>query len=338
MLNFHDTLSLIWALLFAFGVLAYVVLDGFDLGTGILFLLERDRGSRDVMVNSIAPVWDGNETWLVFGGVGLYAMFPAVYAVVLPAFYPLVIVMLLGLILRCVSFEFRFRATRSGLLWWDVAFCGGSLGAALCQGLILGGLLQGVQVVNNAYAGSWWDWLTPFSVLCGVAVVVGYSLLGACWLVWRTEGELQEKHRRYAKRLVLATLGFIVLVSVLTPYLYPQYTARWFTWPGILLTSPVPVLTAITGWLLWRGLQQNQQWTPLLCAELWFVLCFIGLGISLYPLIVPPGITIYAAASPVSSQLFLLVGTVILIPIILAYNIYAYWLFRGKVRDDMHYQ
>lgn len=337
MLNFHDTLSLIWALLFAFGVLAYVVLDGLDLGTGILFLLERDRASRDVMVNSIAPVWDGNETWLVFGGVGLYAMFPTVYAVVLPAFYPLVIVMLIGLILRGVSLEFRFRATSSGLFWWDVAFCGGSLMAAFAQGLVLGGLLQGVRVADNAYAGAWWDWLTPFSLLCGVAVVVGYTLLGACWLVWRTEGELQEKSRLYAKKLALATLGFIVLVSFITPYLYPQYSARWFSWPGILLTSPVPVLTAVIFWFLWRGLQRNQHWGPLLCAELWFVLCFIGLGISLYPLIVPPDITIYTAAAPVSSQLFLLAGTVILIPLILAYNIYAYSIFRGKVQHDAHY-
>ena len=337
MANLHDTLSLIWALLFAFGVLAYVVLDGLDLGTGILFLFERDRASRDVMVNSIAPVWDGNETWLVFGGVGLYAMFPTVYAVVLPAFYPLIIAMLIGLILRGVSLEFRFRATSSGLFWWDVAFCGGSLMAAFAQGLVLGGLLQGVRVADNAYAGAWWDWLTPFSLLCGVAVVVGYTLLGACWLVWRTEGELQAKNRLYAKRLALATLGFIILVSFITPYLYPQYSARWFSWPGILLTSPVPVLTAVIFWFLWRGLQRNQHWAPLLCAELWFVLCFIGLGISLYPLIVPPDITIYTAAAPVASQLFLLAGTVILIPLILAYNIYAYWIFRGKVQHDAHY-
>jgi cytochrome d ubiquinol oxidase subunit II len=226
---------------------------------------------------------------------------------------------------------------RSGLLWWDVAFCGGSLVAALSQGLILGGLLQSVRVENNAYAGGWWDWLTPFSLFCGVAVAIGYTLLGACWLIWRTEGELQEKHRRYAHVLGIVTLLVIVAVNLITPFLYPQYTARWFSWPSILLTSPVPILVAIIAIAFWRGLRAGHDRTPLLRAELWVVLCFVGLGTSLYPQIVPPGITIYAAAAPTLSQLFLLVGAVVMIPIILAYNIYAYRIFRGKIQPSMHY-
>jgi cytochrome d ubiquinol oxidase subunit II len=337
MSNIHDALSLVWAIVLAFGVLCYVLLDGFDLGAGILFLVERDRVDRDVIVNSIAPVWDGNETWLVFGGVGLYAVFPLVYAVVMPALYPILFAMILGLILRGVSFEFRFRATGAGQFWWDVAFCGGSIVAAFSQGLVLGGLLQGIHVENNAYAGGWWDWLTPFTVLCGIAVVVGYALLGACWIIWRSEGELQERHRIYAGWLALATLGLIVIVSLATPFLHPQYSRRWFSWPGILLTSPVPILVALIGLLFRHALRQKHHWTPLLCAELWFVLCFVGLGISLYPLMVPPSITIYEAAAPAASQLFLLVGTLVIIPIILVYNGYAYWIFRGKVQPGAHY-
>jgi len=337
MWDLHAVLSLVWAGLIAFGVLAYVVLDGFDLGVGILFLIERERYDRDVMVNSVAPVWDGNETWLVFGGVGLYAMFPLGYSVILPALYPVLIAMLLALILRGVSFEFRFRATGAGQFWWDAAFCGGSTVAAFAQGLVLGGLLQGIHVVNDAYAGGWWDWLTPFTVVCGIAVVIGYALLGSCWLIWRTEGALQHRNRLYAGRLAAVTLALMVVVSLATPFLHPQYSRRWFSWPGILLTSPVPVLVAAIGLMLRRGLRQNHQWTPLLCAELWFALCFAGLGISLYPLMVPPDITIYQAAAPLLSQTFLIAGAAVIIPIILAYNAYAYWIFRGKVQPGTGY-
>jgi cytochrome bd ubiquinol oxidase subunit II len=330
-------LALIWAGLLGFAVLAYVVLDGFDLGTGILFLAEKDPENRDVMVNSIAPVWDGNETWLVLGGGGLFAVFPLAYAVILPALYPVIIAMLLGLILRGVAFEFRFRATRHGRFWWDVAFCGGSTVAALCQGLALGGLLQGIKVVNNAYAGGWWDWLTGFTVLCGIAVVIGYALLGSCWLIWRTEGPLQERSRHYARILVVATLGLIVIVSLWTPMLNPRFAERWFGWPGILLTSPVPILVALTAWGFWRGLERQHDFAPLVCAQILFVLCYLGLGISFYPLIVPPSISIWDAAAPDSSMGFLLVGAVVMVPIILIYNSYSYWIFRGKIQAGMHY-
>jgi cytochrome bd ubiquinol oxidase subunit II len=331
-------LTLIWACLIAFAVLAYVLLDGFDLGVGILFAAERRDEDRDVMVNSVAPVWDGNETWLVLGGGGLLAMFPLAYSVIMPALYPAIITMLLALVFRGVGFEFRFRAaTTRGRAWWDRAFLCGSTLAAFCQGLALGGLLQGVRVEDRVYAGGWWDWLTGFTVLCGIAVVCGYALQGTCWLIWRTEGALQERCRRHARILAVVTLGFIVVVSLWTPMLNPLFMQRWFTWPGILLTSPVPVLVALVAWTFWRALSRGGDLTPFLCTQAWFVLCYAGLGISLWPLIVPPGITIWDAAAPPSSQAFLLVGAVVLIPIILGYTGYAYWVFRGKVRPGMHY-
>jgi cytochrome d ubiquinol oxidase subunit II len=331
-------LPLIWAGLIAIAVLAYVMLDGFDLGVGILFSVEHADIDRDVMVNSIAPVWDGNETWLVLGGGGLFAVFPLAYATIMPALYPAIITMLLALIFRGVAFEFRFRAvTRLGKRLWDVAFLGGSTLAAFCQGLALGGLLQGIKVVDRAYAGGWWDWLTGFTILCGIAVVVGYALLGATWLIWRTEGPLQQRARKHARALGVATLSLICVVSLWTPMLDPVFKARWFGWPGIVLTSPVPILVALLAWQFWRGLKLEHHITPFLCALGWFVLCFAGLGISVYPFIVPPGITIWQAAAPATSQAFLLVGAVVLVPTILAYTGYAYWVFRGKVVAGEHY-
>jgi len=331
-------LPLVWAGLIAFAVLAYVVLDGFDLGTGILFAIEHERHDRDVMVNTIAPVWDGNETWLVLGGGGLFAVFPLAYAVVMPALYPAIIAMLLALVFRGVAFEFRFRATSGpGRAAWDFSFAAGSTVAGFCQGLVLGGLLQGVHVVNRAYAGGWWDWLTPFTVLCGVAVVVGYALLGAAWLVWRTEGDLQHRCRRHALWLGGGTLAAIAAVSIWTPLLNDSFAQRWFGWPGIALTSPVPVLMALLAFGFFYGLVQRHHVTPFLCALGWFVLGFAGLGISLFPHIVPPDITIWDAAAPAASQAFLLVGAVVLVPMILAYTGYAYWIFRGKVQPGEGY-
>ena len=331
-------LPLIWAGLLSFAVLAYVVLDGFDLGTGILFAIEHDRPDRDVMVNTVAPVWDGNETWLVLGGGGLFAVFPLAYSIILPALYPTIIAMLLGLVFRGVAFEFRFRAqTKFGRAAWDFSFFGGSLVAALCQGLTLGGVLQGIHVVNDRYAGGWWDWLTPFTVLCGIAVVIGYALLGATWLVWRTGGDLQARCRRHAGVLGAAMLMLIVAVSLWTPFLAGHYAAHWFAWPETLMDSPVPVLVAVLAIVFWRGLLGGAHLAPFLCALGWFVLCFVGLGISLYPHIVPPSITFRDAAAPPASQAFLLVGASVLIPVILAYNAFAYWIFRGKIGADVHY-
>lgn len=324
-------LAFVWAGLIAFAVLTYVVLDGFDLGIGILFPTGRSRDDRDVMMNAVAPVWDGNETWLVLGGGGLFAVFPLAYAVVMPALYMPITLMLLALVFRGVAFEFRWRTERwKGV--WDAAFFGGSTLAALCQGIALGALVQGIEVQGRAYAGGWWDWLTPFSVLTGVALVAGYALLGATWLVLKTEGPLQSRMRGYAFRLGIVTLAFIGAVSLLTPFQAPVYFQRWFNLPGSLYTFAVPVLLLGTTWLLYSGLRRQYDLQPFLAALGMFVLSFIGIGISFYPMMVPPGLTIAEAAAPDESLGFALVGALILIPIILTYTAYAYWVFRGKVR------
>jgi len=272
------------------------------------------------------------------GGAGLLAVFPLAYSIILPALYPTVIGMLLALVFRGVAFEFRFRAhSERGQALWDLVFFGGSTMAALCQGLSLGGLLQGIQVVDEAYAGGWWDWLTPFTVLCGVAVVIGYALLGATWLVWRTSGDLHDRARRQAWWLGWATLAMIGAVSLWTPFLRGDLAHRWFSWPGVLLTSPVPVLVGLLAWAYFRSLARRLELAPFLCALGWFVLGFVGLGISLFPMIVPPTLTIWDAAAPRDSQVFLLVGASVLIPMIMAYSGYAYWVFRGKVQHDAGY-
>jgi cytochrome d ubiquinol oxidase subunit II len=332
-------LPIIWACVAAFTVLAYIVLDGFDLGLGILFWLERNSHDRDVMVNTVAPVWDGNETWLVLGGACLYAVFPVAYGTILPALYPPIIAMLLALIFRGVAFEFRFKARgEQDRKLWDLSFFGGSLVAAVMQGIILGALIQGIKVEHHQYAGGWFDWLTSFSLFCGFAVAVGYALLGACWLVWRTEGELQKRARRYAKPLAIITIAMIVLVSLWTPELQRQYLRHWYVWPRLLYVAPVPVLVLALIVIFWRSIANPAvHLTPLLCVLGWFFLCFSGLGISIWPWIVPPTINIWQASAPPSSQLFLLAGAVVLIPIVLAYTGYAYWVFRGKIGHETHY-
>jgi cytochrome d ubiquinol oxidase subunit II len=323
-------LAFIWAGLIAFAVLTYVVLDGFDLGLGILFPFAKSDGDRDLMMNSVAPVWDGNETWLVLGGGGLFAVFPLAYAVIMPALYMPITVMLLALVFRGVSFEYRWRTTR----WrgvWDVAFFGGSLIAALCQGVALGALVQGIEVTDRAYSGGWFDWLTPFSILTGVAVVVGYALLGATWLVLKTENALQNQMRNYAWYLGAATLGLIGLISLLTPFQDPIYFQRWFSLPGSLWTMIVPVVMLALVWSFFRGLNDLKDLQPFLSALGFFTVSFFGIGISFYPMMVPPSLSIWDVAAPDSSLAFALVGAVILIPIILGYTAYAYWVFRGKI-------
>ncbi len=323
-------LSTIWAGIIAFAVLTYVVLDGFDLGVGILFPFARSHDHRDVMMNTVAPVWDGNETWLVMGGGGLFAVFPLAYAIVMPALYMPILLMLLALVFRGVAFEFRWRTER----WrgvWDIAFIGGSALAAFCQGIALGALVQGIEVDGRAYGGGWWDWLTGFSILTGAAVVLGYALLGSTWLVMKTDGPLQAQMRALSWPLGVATLACIGAVSLATPFLDPVYFERWFTLPSALYSAAVPVLLAAAVWRLYRGLSGNADMEPFLATLAIFVLCFIGIGISFYPNIVPPNLSIAAAAAPDESLLFTLVGAAVLLPLILAYTAYAYWVFRGKV-------
>ena len=329
-------LAFIWTAIIGLAVLLYVILDGFDLGVGILFPLGRDDKQRDVMMNAIAPVWDGNETWLILGGGGLFAVFPLAYGVILSALYVPIIVMLLALIFRGVAFEYRWRTVRWKKVW-DAAFFGGSLVAALCQGIALGALVQGIPVADRAYAGGWFDWLTPFSLLTGVAVVTGYALLGAAVLIYKTEGELQERMRRYAFRLGIATLAFMGLVSLITPLLQPVYFSRWFSLPGSLWTMVVPAFMLVLTWLFFTGLRDGRELQPFLAALGFFVAGFMGIGISFYPYMVPPALTIWDAAAPRETLRFALIGTVVLLPLILAYTAYAYWVFRGKVREDEGY-
>jgi cytochrome bd ubiquinol oxidase subunit II len=323
-------LAFIWAALIAFAVLAYVILDGFDLGVGILFAVFKGADDRDQIMNSVAPVWDGNETWLVLGGGGLFAVFPLAYAIIMPALYAPIVGMLLALIFRGVAFEFRWRADRSRFVW-DIAFTWGSIVATFMQGVALGALVQGIPVVGRAYSGGWWDWLTPFSLLTGVALVVGYSLLGATWLIYKTEGHLQERAYAIARWAAVGTLGLIGAVSLWTPFLKPLFRARWFAMPQMLYTAPVPILVAGCAFLLFRGLARRQELTPFLASLGLFVLCFIGLGLSFYPYIVPTSVTIWDAAGPDNSLGFLLAGAVVLVPMVLGYTAYSYWVFRGKV-------
>lgn len=329
-------LAVVWAGIIAFAVIAYVVMDGFDLGVGILFPFFKTKQDRDVMMNSVAPVWDGNETWLVLGGGGLMAVFPLAYATILPALYMPIIVMLLGLIFRGVAFEYRWRTKRWERVW-DVAFSGGSLAAGFSQGVALGALVQGITVDNRAYSGGWWDWLTPFSVATGIALVAGYSLLGATWLVMKTEGELAEKARGLALKLSVLTVGALGVFSLWTPLLRPLYLERWFSYPTGLFSVIVPILVGGCLYLQVSGLRGRKDKRPFLASLGLFFLGYAGIGISFYPYIVPTSLTIWDAAAPTKSLSFLLVGAMILVPIILSYTAYAYWVFRGKVRHEEGY-
>ena len=326
-------LTIIWAGIIAFAIFAYVVMDGFDLGIGILFPTFEVGRERDRAMNSIAPVWDGNETWLVLGGGGLFAAFPLAYAVILPATYPLVIIMLLGLVFRGVAFEYRWRDP-AHRRFWDGAFSAGSLAAAMAQGMTLGALIQGIEVVDRAYAGSWFDWLTPYTLLCGLGVVAGYALLGNAWLIWKLDGVGQAHARKLAKRAAIATLLLMMAVSLYNVFLNADYAARWLTAPEIWFAAPVPVLTALVALALWRALQTERQSKPFWLALGLFALGMAGLGITMWPNIIPPDVTIWEAAAPQRSQVFMLVGVAIIMPLIPAYTAWAYWVFRGKVGDE----
>jgi cytochrome d ubiquinol oxidase subunit II len=322
-------LTVVWIGIIAFAIFAYVVMDGFDLGIGILFPSFAVGDERDQAMNSIAPVWDGNETWLVLGGGGLFAAFPLAYAIILPATYPLMIAMLLGLVFRGVAFEFRWRDPRHRH-FWDFAFTAGSIVATLSQGITLGAILQGVRVENGAYAGGWLDWLSPFSVLTGVALLIGYALLGATWLIWKTEGSSQQHARRVAFWLGIAMLAALGAVSIATPFLDYDYWRRWFAMPGALVTAQVPLLIAICAATFFVSLKRGAELLPFLMSLAFFLLGFVGLAISIFPYIVPRTVTIWDAAAPHASQAFMLVGSMVIIPVILVYTGWAYWVFRGK--------
>jgi len=329
-------LPMIWAAILAFAILAYVVLDGFDLGIGILFPFLSEGEQRDTAMNTVAPIWDGNETWLVLGGGGLFAAFPLAYAVLMPAVYAPVIAMLLGLVFRGVAFEYRWR-DKTHEKYWDISFFIGSVVATFAQGIILGTLVQGIEVSGRAYAGDWFDWLTPFTMLTALSLIAGYALLGATWLIVKTENDLQQRAFQFATPAAIAVLTLIAVVSLCTPFLSPLIADRWFSWPDVFILLPVPLLTALTGWLLLRSLRYRDEKRPFQLTLLVFLFCFFGLAISLYPYAVPRTFTIWEAASPDTSLSFMLVGAVILLPIIITYTAYTYWIFRGKIKAGAGY-
>ncbi len=325
----------IWTVILGLAVFYYVVFDGFDLGVGILYGVA-PAAFRPVMMSSIAPIWDGNETWLVLGGVGLMAAFPLAFAIIIPAVYFPILIMLLALVFRGVAFEFRFK--RPALRrFWDNAFCVGSAVATFAQGTVLGSFIQGFKVDGRQFAGTSLDWVTPFVLLTGVALMAGYGLLGSSWLVMKTEGELQAWSRRSGRVCLIGVVVAIVAVSIYTPLVDQAIAQRWFSWPAIAWLAPVPLLTAAIAVASWHALGGSFEAAPFLGAIGLFLMSFVGIAISLWPTIVPHHYTLWEAASSPSTQAFLLIGTLFLLPIILMYTAWSYWVFRGKVRGDIGY-
>ena len=330
-------LPLLWAIIIGFGLMMYVIMDGFDLGIGILFPFVTDAEDRDTMVNSVAPVWDGNETWLVLGGAAMLAAFPMAYAVILSALYLPLMLMLAGLIWRGVAFEFRFKADEGHKAFWDKAFIWGSYIATFSQGLALGGFINGFKVENGVYVGGVLDWLTPFSIFCGIGLVIAYALLGSTWLVMKTEGKLQARMRELGRPVMLAVLVSIVVVSIWTPLAHPDIAARWFVLPNLIYFAPVPLLVALASWLLVKSLASRSDAAPFVLSLALLFLGYSGLAISLWPNIIPPSISIWDAAAPPQSMGFILVGALFIIPYILAYTAWSYYVFRGKVKAGEGY-
>ena len=327
----------IWTVILAVGVFLYVLLDGFDLGVGILYGLAPDTASRNTMMNSIAPVWDGNETWLILGGVGLLVAFPLAFAIIIPAVYFPVLIMLLALIFRGVAFEFRFRDAEHRT-FWDHGFAYGSMAATFAQGVVLGAFIQGFEVQGRAFTGGSFDCFTLFSTLTGVALVFGYGLLGAGWLIIKTEGELQARVRRQGRACLIGVVACVAIVSVWTPILDHDIATRWLAWPNMALLAPIPIITAAIAWMTWWALERpGSEALPFVGGVALFLMSYLGIAISLWPMIVPHHYTLWEAASAPKTQAFLLIGTLFLLPTVLLYTAWSYWVFRGKVRADMGY-
>lgn len=324
----------VWTVILGAAVFFYVVLDGFDLGIGILYGFAGTRAERQTMMNAIAPIWDGNETWLVLGGTGLLAAFPLAFAIILPAVYFPLLVMLLSLVFRGVAFEFRYRDAEHRT-FWDHAFCYGSIVATFAQGIVIGAFIQGFAVRGRVFAGTSLDCFTIFSVFTGAALVAGYGLLGAGWLILKTEGELQDRARRWGRVCLIGVVIAIVVVSGWTPLLEHRIEQRWFSWPDYALLSPVPVLTlALIVWE-WRALHGSTEVAPFIAAVGLFLVSYAGIAISMWPMIVPYQYTLWQAASASSTQVFLLIGTAFMLPIVFMYTGWSYWVFRGKVRAEL---
>lgn len=330
-------LSLTWAIIILFGIMMYIIMDGFDLGIGILYPFFPEKQDRDLMMNTVAPVWDGNETWLVLGGAGLLAAFPLAYSVILSALSLPLLLMLMALIFRGVAFEFRFRANDTERPFWDKAFLCGSIAATFFQGMILGAYLQGIQVVNQAYAGGPLDWISPFSLLTGLGLLVTYALLGSSWLIFKTTGKLQATCYQLSQRISICLLAMMILISLWTPLMDSQIATRWFSLPNVILLSPIPLLVTFFFYRLQLALKEKAETSPFIYTLGLVLLGYAGLGISIWPNIIPPDISIYAAAAPPQSQRFALIGAIMIIPVILAYTAWGYYVFRGKVTHDDAY-
>src|SRR6056297_816844 len=329
-------LPMIWYVLIGTAIFLYVLLDGFDLGVGILFPFAPTDPCRDSMMRSIAPFWDGNETWLVLGGGGLLAAFPLAYAVIMPAFYIPVILMLLGLIFRGIAFEFRFKAGRFRQVW-DYSFHFGSLLAALMQGIIVGAFVQGIEVSGRSYAGGSFDWLNAYSLMTGVAVIFGYALLGATWVVMKTEGQTQQWARQSASYALGYQAFFLAIVSVSMPIMNADIRELWFSLPNFFFLLPIPMISLALLISIWRDLHAGREYRPFFLSFGLFLTGYLGIAISMWPYVVPFEITFREAAAAPSSQSLMLAGTAVLLPVILGYMGYVYYIFRGKVgRESGH--
>lgn len=330
-------LPLIWFVIIIFSTLMYIVMDGFDLGIGILYPFVKSNADRDLMMNSVAPVWDGNETWLVLGGAALFGAFPLAYAVILDALAIPLTLMLVALIFRGVAFEFRFKADENHRYFWDRAFLISSVVATFVQGVVVGSVIEGFPVANRAFTGGAFDWLAPFPLFCGFGLVIAYALLGCGWLVMKTEGHLQQQMYKVLKPLTLVMLAVLAVISLWTPLAHDAIAARWFSFPNILFFLPVPLLVLICVAALFRSVSRHLHYAPFFAALGLVFLGFTGLGISIWPMIIPPVIDYKMAAAPGESLSFMLVGALFIIPVILVYTWWSYYVFRGKITHDQGY-
>jgi cytochrome bd ubiquinol oxidase subunit II len=336
-------LPLIWAGIIALAVLLYVLLDGFDLGIGILFPFAHGPVERTAMMNSVAPVWDGNETFLVLGGGGLFAAFPGAYATLMPALYLPVYLMLIALILRGVAFEFRLHGRRRGKAFWTFAFAAGSTVAAFAQGLVLGGFIQGVRVRDGVFVGGPFDWATPYSLLVACGLVAGYALLGGAWLVLKTEGRLHQDARRWTAEAVGLTVALLMAVSIATLFLHARIAERWglfasgMDWPTVMSRLPIPLLGALGLITVAVGLRRKAHAAPYGGAVMVFLSGYLGLAVGFFPYVVPYALTFRDAASADNALGLMLVGVAVMLPLIVGYMAWVYWLFRGKVSEDAGY-
>ncbi len=338
MFNYGDVLDLplIWGGLIALSVFIYVLLDGFDLGCGILFPFAGSDKNRSRMMNSIAPFWDGNETWLVLGGGGLFAAFPVAYGIIMTGLYLPVTFMLFGLILRGVAFEFRFKSSKRRYVWDSVFFIG-SISAAFFQGVMLGALVRGLEASDRLYSGGPFDWLTPFAIMCGIAVIIGYALLGSTWLIIKTEYKLQIWARKVSGWLLSALILAMVVVTVFMYFSDILALEGWFSFPGILYLAPMPIIVVLLFFFMRKDLTTEREYRPFLLTVALFLMGYIGVCFAIFPYIVPYQMTIYEAAAADTSLSFMLIGAGIMLPIILSYTAFAYYTFKGKSNHEPMY-